>query len=93
MEAIDQPPCRQWLGLGPQLLRQRFIGLTRQAISGELAAWGEAPGHGLALVLLLDRFPHQIWRDSAMAFRGDGQALALNPVVRGMDITYRCVQR
>jgi hypothetical protein len=23
-----------------QLLRERFIGLTRQAISGELAAWG-----------------------------------------------------
>lgn len=61
-----------------ELLRQRFIGLTRQAIAGELAAWAEAPGRGLALVLLLDQFPRQIWRDSAMAFSGDGQALALS---------------
>jgi uncharacterized protein (DUF924 family) len=27
-----------------ELLRQRFIGLTRHAIAGELAAWAEAPG-------------------------------------------------
>jgi uncharacterized protein (DUF924 family) len=61
-----------------ELLRQRFIGLTRQAIAGELAAWAKAPGRGLALMLLLDQFPRQIWRDSAMAFSGDGQALALS---------------
>jgi len=61
-----------------ELLRQRFIDLTRQAIAGELAAWAEAPGHGLALMLLLDQFPRQIWRNSAMAFSGDGQALALS---------------
>ena len=29
-------------------------------------------------MLLLDQFPRQICRDSAMAFRGDGQALALS---------------
>ena len=29
-----------------------------------------------ALVLLLDQFPRQIWRDTAMAFAGDRQALA-----------------
>ncbi len=61
-----------------QLVCERFIGLTRQAIAGELAAWGEVPGDGLALVLLLDQFPRQIWRDSAMAFSGDDQALALS---------------
>jgi uncharacterized protein (DUF924 family) len=44
-------------------------------------------------VLLLHQFPRQIWRDSAMAFRGDGQALALSQVVQAMDITYRCVHR
>jgi hypothetical protein len=32
----------------------------------------------LALVLLLDQFPRQIWRDTAMAFAGDSQALALS---------------
>jgi uncharacterized protein (DUF924 family) len=29
-------------------------------------------------VLLLDQLPRQIWRDSAMAFAGDPQALALS---------------
>jgi uncharacterized protein (DUF924 family) len=29
-------------------------------------------------VLLLDQFPRQIWRDTAMAFAGDPQALALS---------------
>lgn len=33
---------------------------------------------GLALVLLLDQFPRQLWRESAMAFAGDGPALALS---------------
>jgi uncharacterized protein (DUF924 family) len=72
---------RQWFAKDPafdQLLQQRFLGLTRHAIAGELDVWiAEAPS-ALALVLLLDQFPRQIWRDTAMAFAGDGQALALS---------------
>ncbi len=71
----------QWFSKDPafdRLVRERFIGLTRKAIAADLADWGEVPGTGLALVLLLDQFPRQIWRDSAMAFSGDGQALALS---------------
>ncbi len=41
-------------------------------------AWNEEPSRGLALVLLLDQFPRQFWRDTAMAFAGDLQALALS---------------
>lgn len=70
---------RQWFAKDPafdDLLRQRFLGLTRRAIAGELEAWGAQPAGGLALVLLLDQFPRQIWRDTAMAFAGDPQALA-----------------
>lgn len=44
----------------------------------ELDAWDADPTGALALVLLLDQFPRQIWRDSAMAFAGDPQALALS---------------
>jgi uncharacterized protein (DUF924 family) len=79
---------RQWFAKDPAfdaLLRERFLGLTRRALSGELDAWGAEPTGGLALVLLLDQFPRQIWRDSAMAFAGDPQALAesLRAVERG----------
>ena len=44
--------------------------MTRRAIAGELGAWDAEPAGALALVLLLDQFPRQIWRDSAMAFAG-----------------------
>jgi len=72
---------RQWFAKDPAfdaLLQQRFQGLTRRALSGELDAWGTEAAGGLALVLLLDQFPRQIWRDTAMAFAGDPQALALS---------------
>jgi uncharacterized protein (DUF924 family) len=72
---------RQWFAKDPAfdaLLRHRFLGLTRQAIAGELEAWRAEASTALALVLLLDQFPRQIWRDTAMAFAGDPQALALS---------------
>jgi len=72
---------RQWFAKNPAfdaLLRERFLALTRQAFAGELDPWGMEAAGGLALVLLLDQFPRQIWRDTAMAFAGDPQALALS---------------
>ena len=59
-------------------MQQRFLSLTRRAIASELVAWDAEPTGSLALVLLLDQFPRQIWRDSAMAFAGDQQALRLS---------------
>lgn len=76
-----QSQPRQWFAKDPAFdahLRERFLDLTRQAIAGELDAWGTEAGGGLALVLLLDQFPRQIWRDTAMAFAGDPQALPLS---------------
>jgi len=72
---------RQWFAKDAAfdgLVRDRFLGLTRQALAGECDAWGMEPPGGLALVLLLDQFPRQIWRDTATAFAGDPQALALS---------------
>ena len=72
---------RQWFAKDAAfdgLVRDRFFGLTRQALVGEIDAWGAEAAGSLALVLLLDQFPRQIWRDTAMAFAGDPQALALS---------------
>jgi uncharacterized protein (DUF924 family) len=77
---VDTRP-RQWFAKElafDGLVRERFLDLTRQAIEGELAGWAGEPPGALALVLLLDQFPRQIWRDSARAFAGDPQALALS---------------
>ena len=71
----------QWFAKDPAfdaLVRHHFLDLTRQAIAGKLGPWSETPQNGLALLLLLDQFPRQLWRDSAMAFAGDPQALALS---------------
>ena len=71
----------QWFAKEPafdDLVQQRFLRLTRRAIAGDLDAWDAEPTGALALVLLLDQFPRQIWRDSAMAFAGDPQALRLS---------------
>ncbi|MFN9661319.1 MAG: DUF924 family protein [Cyanobacteriota bacterium] len=53
--------------------------------AGELNAWGTEAAGSLALMLLLDQFPRQIWRDTARAFPGDSQTLALSleAVARG----------
>jgi uncharacterized protein (DUF924 family) len=72
---------RQWFAKDlafDALVGERFVGLTRRAIAGELDAWSAEPTEALALVLLLDQFPRQIWRDTAMAFAGDPQAQALS---------------
>jgi uncharacterized protein (DUF924 family) len=64
---------RQWFAKDEVFdghVRERFLTPVRAAISGELACWGSKPRSGLALVLLLDQFPRQIWRDTAMAFAG-----------------------
>lgn len=78
---FEQTRPRQWFAREPAfdtLLAQRFGCLCGRAISGELHAWQNAPGSALALVLLLDQFPRQIWRETARAYAGDGQALALS---------------
>ena len=46
---------RQWFAKNPAfdaLVGERFLGLTRQAIAGELDAWSAEPAGALALVLL-----------------------------------------
>ncbi|WP_216906888.1 DUF924 family protein [Synechococcus sp. CCY 0621] len=62
---------------GDRAVRERFGELTAQALAGGLAPWGETAHDALALLLVLDQFPRQIWRDQARAFAGDGQAQAL----------------
>ena len=71
----------QWFTKDPAfdaLLRQRFLELTNRATAGELDPWSKTPQNALALLLLLDQFPRQLWRDTAKAFAGDPQALALS---------------
>ena len=74
--------CRPWQWFRRRdsfdaLVRDRFGGLVERAVVGNLLEWQDRPCSALALVLLLDQFSRQIWRDEAKAFSGDRQALAV----------------
>ena len=77
---FEEIPPSAWFRPGPErdkAVQERFGELTEQALAGGLAPWGERAPDALALLLVLDQFPRQIWRDQARAFAGDGQAQAL----------------
>lgn len=56
--------------------RSSFLTLYQQAALGEVDSWKESPLGCLALIILLDQFPRNMFRDLPQAFATDGQALA-----------------
>ncbi|MFK5073640.1 DUF924 family protein, partial [Klebsiella pneumoniae] len=57
-------------------LRQRYSALFTAASLGELADWETTAQGALALVILLDQIPRNIFRGSARAYATDDAALA-----------------
>ncbi len=57
------------------LIRSRFLALHEQAAAGKLAHWHHSPLTLLALIIVLDQFPRNLFRDSPRAFATDGMAL------------------
>ena len=87
-----------WLGLGPeawyrggaaldQEIRDRWGALWEKGRKGELIQWRAAPASSLALVILLDQFPRNMFRDDARAFSSDARALtvAKTAILHGHD--------
>ena len=58
-------------------LATRFRPLVEAAAAGELDHWASSPHRRLALILLLDQFPRQIYRDQGQSFAQDAKALSL----------------
>jgi uncharacterized protein (DUF924 family) len=56
--------------------RDRFLSTHEAAAAGELTAWGASSEGALALVLLLDQFPRNAFRDLPRMFATDAQARA-----------------
>jgi uncharacterized protein (DUF924 family) len=55
-------------------IRQRFEALGLAAARAELTDWAETAEGALALILLLDQFPRNLYRGSAHAFAADPMA-------------------
>ena len=52
----------------------RFVARYEQAAAGKFAQWQAQPLECLALIVLLDQFPRNMFRGSARAFEGDALA-------------------
>jgi uncharacterized protein (DUF924 family) len=68
-------------------IRRRFLPTHEAAASGKLAAWEQNAEGALALLILLDQFPRNMFRAQARAFATDAMALAItaHAIVRGFD--------
>ena len=76
-------------------IRARFLGLQQRAAAGALESWLAAAESLLALIVLLDQFPRNLFRGTSQAFATDTQALAAArfAVERGFDAALLPVQR
>jgi uncharacterized protein (DUF924 family) len=70
-----------------QEIRTRFAERFAEAASGQLKSWEETPEGCVALCILLDQMPRNMFRGSPRAFATDAKALAIadRAVNRGFD--------
>lgn len=68
-------------------IEERFGPLVEAALWQELVDWEGVARRRLALIILLDQFPRNIYRGRAEAFAGDhrAQTLVVEALARGMD--------
>ena len=80
---FDEHP-RDWFAKNPAFdaeIRARFLALHEEAAAGLLAHWADAPQSCLALVIVLDQFPRNLFRGEARAFATDAMARAAARVI------------
>jgi uncharacterized protein (DUF924 family) len=69
---------RVWFTKDPEfdkVCKRKFEALIEKASRGELESWERRPASCLALVILLDQFSRNIYRDQPQAFAQVGRAL------------------
>lgn len=68
-------------------ITRHYADLHMQAARGDLSTWEESAEGALALLLLLDQFPRNLYRGTAHAFATDGlaRAVARRAVEAGFD--------
>ena len=68
-------------------VRRRFLGLWQRAAAGELSSWETSDDGALALVIVLDQFPRNMFRGDIRTYASDALAreVAHRAVERGVD--------
>lgn len=86
---VETAPA-QWFQKNPEFdasIRARFEKLYRDALAGLYDHWKQDADGCLALCILLDQFPRNMYRGDAKSFEADGKALeiARHAVQAGLD--------
>lgn len=78
---VSEEKAQRWWKKDPEFdayLRDRYGALVSAALAGELDDWQSGASSSLALVLLLDQFTRNIYRDSPQMYEGDVAAVAIS---------------
>jgi uncharacterized protein (DUF924 family) len=82
----EKARAQRWFAKSPALdaeIHERFGAEIEAALRGELGAWAErSPRGALALLVLLDQFPRNVFRGSPRSFEGDATALLVSNALR-----------
>jgi len=81
---------KQWFASTPELdneIREKYEGLWVKAADGALGDWEETPEGCLALSIVLDQFPLNMFRDQPKSFATEQQAVEVvsGAIKRGFD--------
>ena len=76
-------------------IRDRFLETYTAAAAGRLGAWEEEPESTLALVIVLDQFPRNMFRGDARTYAADplARAVADRAISHGFDQRYTPPER
>jgi uncharacterized protein (DUF924 family) len=68
-------------------IRSRFLATWQKAAAGELSSWEDSDDGALALTIVLDQFPRNMFRNDAQTFSSDAlaRAVAGRAIDRGAD--------
>jgi uncharacterized protein (DUF924 family) len=72
-------PCKSWFAAEPEFdaeIRRLFLGDYKRAARGEFDGWRNTGPSCLALTIVLDQFPRNMFRNDPRAYASDDAALA-----------------
>lgn len=78
-----------------EAIRSRFLPAVEAALAGQAADWADSPQGLLALLILLDQFPRNLFRGTTRMFAGDVEArsLAERALAQGWDKALSAVEK
>ena len=79
-----------WFASTPTIdkeIKSRYAHIWEQAASGDFSSWRDTANGSVALIIILDQFPLNMYRSKAKSFKTESMAIevALNAINNGFD--------